>query len=119
MDEEAMPSAEERAIELCQYSNRVFGTADAEMCASIVSQTPEYSYRGYCAWGVKREREMLAAAVEETRKRRALVLHVVVCAMLARERKDRCVRIGSDTGMMIAMEIETLHGSVLKSISFS
>jgi hypothetical protein len=29
-DEENMPSAEERTIELCQYSNRVFGTADVE-----------------------------------------------------------------------------------------
>ena len=119
-----MPSAEERTIELCQYSNRVFGTADVEMCASIARKTPEYSYRGYCAWGIKREREMLEAAVEEVRRRRELVLHVVVCAMLSREREDREARSEDRSearsgSVMIALELKTLHSNVLESISFA
>lgn len=85
-EHEPIPSAELRAIELCRYSNLTYGTADPEICASIVRGTPEYSYRGYCEWGVARERELLDAAVAEMRKRNALVLHTVVCAMLSRER---------------------------------
>ena len=85
-EHEPIPSAELRAIELCRYSNLKYGTADPEVCASIVRGTPEYSYRGYCEWGVARERELLDAAVAEMRRRNALVLHTVVCAMLARER---------------------------------
>jgi len=85
-DTEPIPSAELRAIELCRYSNLTYGTADPEICASIVRGTPEYSYRGYCEWGVARERELLDAAVADMRRRNALVLHTVVCAMLSRER---------------------------------
>ena len=85
-EHEPIPSAELRAIELCRYSNLTYGTADPEICASIVRGTPEYSYRGYCEWGVARERELLDAAVAEMRRRNALVLHTVVCAMLTRER---------------------------------
>jgi hypothetical protein len=87
-EHEPIPSAELRAIELCRYSNLTYGTADPEVCASIVRGTPEYSYRGYCEWGVARERELLDAAVAEMRRRNALVLHTVVCAMLARERSS-------------------------------
>ena len=89
-EHEPIPSAELRAIELCRYSNLTYGTADPEVCASIVRGTPEYSYRGYCEWGVARERELLDAAVAEMRRRNALVLHTVVCAMLARERSAAC-----------------------------
>jgi hypothetical protein len=85
-DTEPIPSAELRAIELCRYSNLTYGTADPDICEAIVRGTPEYSYRGYCEWGVARERELLDAAVAEMRKRNALVLHAVVCAMLSRER---------------------------------
>ena len=112
-----MPSAEERAVELCQYSTRVHGTVDAEMCAAIARGTPEYSYRGYCAWGIKREREKLDAAVAEVRKRRGLVLYTVVCAMLSRERR------GKDEGQSrdaqkgtIERELETLPSHVLMAV---
>ena len=95
-EHEPIPSAELRAIELCRYSNLTYGTADPEVCASIVRGTPEYSYRGYCEWGVARERELLDAAVAEMRRRNALVLHTVVCAMLARERS--AARDGPEDG---------------------
>jgi hypothetical protein len=85
-DTEPIPSAELRAIELCRYSNLTYGTADPDICEAIVRGTPEYSYRGYCEWGIARERELLDAAVAEMRRCNALVLHTVVCAMLARER---------------------------------
>jgi hypothetical protein len=109
-DEETMPSVEERTIDLCRYSNHTHGTADAEMCAAIARETPEYSYRGYCTWGIKREREKLDAAVAEARKRRELVLYTVVCAMLARERRDHS-RKGT-----IARELETLPSHVLMAV---
>ena len=109
-EHEPIPSAELRAIELCRYSNLKYGTADPEVCASIVRGTPEYSYRGYCEWGVARERELLDAAVAEMRRRNALVLHTVVCAMLSRERRDHS-RKGT-----IARELETLPSHVLMAV---
>lgn len=111
-----MPSVEERVVELCRYSNHTHGTADAEMCAAIARGTPEYSYRGYCAWGYQRERELLDAAVAEVRKRRKLVLSTVVCAMLARERGDE-----GDEGQHrgIARDLATLPSHVLMAVCLS
>lgn len=110
-DEETMPSVEERTIDLCRYSNHTHGTADAEMCAAVARETPEYSYRGYCTWGISREREKLDAAVAEARKRRELVLYTVVCAMLARECGGHSRKEHS-----IARELETLPSHALMAV---